>query len=199
MNATIIPQLIWKDLRLNRSAAIVPLAGGAIGIAMFLRGGMVAVFGAVAFFTAMILSARRFSRACVCSGERKHKTLAFMMSLPLSSTQYTIGKMVTVLGIFLVPWLALVISGVLLILNRAEVPKGLLPLFLALCLLVLAGMCVISCVGLVIGIRRRTRHCRRGRECLLWPCLDLDDRDQREYPEPAYGVRSRCGIRPSCR
>src|SRR4029077_9526225 len=81
--------------------------------------------------------------------ERKHKTLAFLMSLPLSSIQYTIAKMVTVLGIFLVPCLALVISGVCLILSRAEVPKGLLPLFLTLCVLVLAGMCVISCVGLL--------------------------------------------------
>jgi ABC-2 type transport system permease protein len=82
-------------------------------------------------------------------GERKHKTLAFLMSLPLSSIQYTIAKMITALGIFMVPWLMLVISGVWLILGRADVPKGLLPLFLALCLLVLAGMCVISCVGLL--------------------------------------------------
>ena len=148
MNATIIPQLIWKDLRLNRSAAIVPLAGGAIGIGMFLHGGLVAVFGIIVFFTAMILSASILPSMCLL-GERKHKTLAFMMSLPISSIQYTIGKMVTVLGIFLVPWLMLVISGVWLILGRADVPKGLLPLFLALCLLVLAGMCVISCIDLL--------------------------------------------------
>jgi hypothetical protein len=148
MNGTIIPQLILKDLRLNRTSAIVPLAGGAIGIAMFMRGGLVGVFGIVTFFTAMILSASMLPTQCLL-GERKHQTLAFLMSLPLSSIQYTIAKMVTALGIFLAPWLMLVIAGVWIILGRADVPKGLLPLFLALCLLVLAGMCIITCVDLV--------------------------------------------------
>ena len=139
MNGTIIPQLILKDLRLNRTSAIVPLAGGAIGVGMFMRGGLVGVFGIIAFFTAMIISASILPTQCLL-GERKQKTLAFMMSLPLSSIQYTIAKLVTVLGIFLVPWLTLVIAGVWIILGRADVPDGLLPLFLALCLLVLAGM-----------------------------------------------------------
>jgi ABC-2 type transport system permease protein len=148
MNGTIIPQLILKDLRLNRTSVIVPLAGGAIGIGLWLCGGLAAVFGIVAFFTAMVLSASFVPSTCVL-GERKHKTLAFLMSLPLSSLQYTIGKMTTVLGIFLVPWLMLVTSGVWIILGRADVPKGLLPLFLALCLLVLTGMCIITCVDLL--------------------------------------------------
>jgi ABC-2 type transport system permease protein len=148
MNGTIIPQLILKDLRLNRTSAIVPLAGGAIGIGMFMHGGLVAVFGIITFFTAMILSASMLPTQCLL-GERKHQTLAFLMSLPLSSIQYTIAKMVTALGMFLAPWLMLVIAGVWIILGRADVPKGLLPLFLALCLLVLAGMCVIASVDLV--------------------------------------------------
>ncbi len=148
MNGTIIPQLILKDLRLNRTSAIVPLAGGAIGIAMFMRGGLVGVFGIITFFTAMILSASMLPTQCLL-GERKHQTLAFLMSLPLSSIQYTIAKMVTALAIFLAPWLMLMIAGVWIILGRADVPKGLLPLFLALCLLVLAGMCIITCVDLV--------------------------------------------------
>jgi ABC-2 type transport system permease protein len=136
-------------LRLNRTSVIVPLAGGAIGIGMFtLRGGLVGVFGIVAFFTAMIISASMLPTQCLL-GERKHQTLAFLMSLPLSSIQYTIAKMLTVLGIFLAPWLTLVIAGVWIILGRADVPNGLLPLFLALCLLVLAGMCVIASVDLV--------------------------------------------------
>jgi ABC-2 type transport system permease protein len=148
MNSTIIPQLILKDLRLNRTAFIVPLAGGAIGIGLWLHGGLVGVFGIISFFTAMILSASMLPTQCLF-GERKNQTLAFLMSLPLSSTQYTIAKMVTVLGIFLASWLTLLIAGVWIILGRADVPHGLLPLFLALCVLVLAGMCVIACVDLV--------------------------------------------------
>jgi ABC-2 type transport system permease protein len=148
MNGTIIPQLILKDLRLNRTAFVLPLAGGSIGIALFMRGGLVGVFGIISFFTAMILSASMLPTQCLL-GERKHQTLAFLMSLPLSSIQYAISKMVTALGMFLAPWLTLVIAGVWIILGRADVPKGLLPLFLAVCLLVLAGMCMITCVDLV--------------------------------------------------
>jgi ABC-2 type transport system permease protein len=148
MNGTIIPQLILKDLRLNRTAVIVPLGGGALGIGMFMRGGLVAVFGIITFFTAMILSASMLPTQCLL-GERKHQTLAFLMSLPLSSIQYTMAKMVTALGMFLGPWLMLVIAGMWIILSRAGVPHGLLPLFLTLCVLVLAGMCVVTCVDLV--------------------------------------------------
>jgi hypothetical protein len=148
MNGTIIPQLILKDLRLNWTSLIVPLAGGAIGIGLFMRGGLAGVLGIVSFFTAMIISASMLPTQCLL-GERKHQTLAFLMSLPLSSIQYTIAKIVTALGIFLVSWLTLVIAGVWIILGRAGVPHGLLPLFLALCLLVLAGMCVIASVDLV--------------------------------------------------
>jgi ABC-2 type transport system permease protein len=113
-----------------------------------MRGGLVGVLGIVSFFTAMIISASMLPTQCLL-GERKHQTLAFLMSLPLSSIQYTIAKIITALGIFLVSWLTLVIAGVWIILGRAGVPHGLLPLFLALCLLVLAGMCVIASVDLV--------------------------------------------------
>ena len=43
--------------------------------------------------------------------ERKKQNLAFVMSLPISSIQYTTSKLVSSTGMFLVPWLTLVISG----------------------------------------------------------------------------------------
>jgi ABC-2 type transport system permease protein len=109
---------------------------------------LIGVLGIISFFTAMIISANNVPTQCLV-GERKQQTLAFLMSLPLSSIQYTIAKMATVLAIYLVSWLTLVIAGVWIILGHAGVPHGLLPLFLALCVLVLAGMCVIASVDLV--------------------------------------------------
>ena len=64
--------------------------------------------------------------------ERKNQTMAFIMSLPVSAIEYTIAKMISTIGIFLVFWLTLVGVAATMILTRKEIPDGLIPLMLVL-------------------------------------------------------------------
>ena len=50
--------------------------------------------------------------------ERKKQILPFLMSLPISVTQYTTAKLVSTVGMFLVPWVTLVAAAVAFIMGR---------------------------------------------------------------------------------
>ena len=75
--------------------------------------------------------------------------MAFIMSLPVSAIEYTIAKMISTIGIFLVFWLTLVGVAATMILTREEIPDGLIPLMLVLSSLILLGFVLICSVGMV--------------------------------------------------
>ena len=83
------------------------------------------------------------------TNERKKQNLAFLMSLPISSIQYTTSKLISTVGMFLVPWLTLGAAAVLLIEARGVVPHGVIPLGLILVLMPFVGLCLITCAALV--------------------------------------------------
>ena len=87
--------------------------------------------------------------ASVIVNERKKQTLAFIMSLPVSSIQYSIGKVVSSCAMFLVPWVTLLISALILIETRHIVPRGVIPMFLILAILPLISFCLIFATALV--------------------------------------------------
>jgi ABC-2 type transport system permease protein len=150
MMKSVIPHLIWKDWQLHRTTVMASLGAGVVTLVLFLSSGngLLKLLSIISFFVTMIVLASLLPSLCLV-GERKNHTLAFLMSLPLSSIQYTIAKLVAALGIFMIPWLTLLIAGVAIILSRADLPNGLIPLFLALCTLVLVGLCLIASVSLV--------------------------------------------------
>src|SRR5215831_17114036 len=118
MRRSAIGQLIWKDWRLQRKQIVFTIVAGAIALAIMQRGGEpLLVVGGVCFFTALILVAHMLPIAGIIN-ERKKQNLAFLMSLPVSSLQYTTAKLIANLVIFLIPWLTLVISAMLLIETR---------------------------------------------------------------------------------
>jgi hypothetical protein len=81
--------------------------------------------------------------------ERKKQTLAFIMSLPVSSVQYSIAKIVSISAMFLVPWLVLLISALVFIATGQTIPHGVIPMLVILAMLPVIGFCIISSVTLV--------------------------------------------------
>jgi hypothetical protein len=75
--------------------------------------------------------------------------MAFIMSLPVSAIEYTIAKMISTVGIFLLFWLTLVGVAATMILTRQEIPDGLIPLMLVLSSLILLGFVLICSVSMV--------------------------------------------------
>jgi hypothetical protein len=146
---SIIGQLILKDWRLNRLMISLSLAVGLSALVIVQVGGEVArVFGSVWFFVSLCILASMLPASAILN-ERKKQTLAFIMSLPVSFVQYTIAKVLSSLAMFLVPWLTLLISALVLIEARHVRPNGIIPMLLILALLPLIAFCVISAAALV--------------------------------------------------
>ena len=149
MNGSVVQALIRSDLYRHRTAILMTIGVGGIGLALVQVGGeMPTLLGVISFYTALIVLGCTLPTSNVINERKKH-TLPFLMSLPLSITQYTAAKLVSTVGIFLVAWLTLVISSVSFILARQSIPNGILPVTLILSALTLIGFCVIAAVALV--------------------------------------------------
>ena len=144
-----IQSLILKDWRLHRMHIMLSLLGGGLAIAMLqIPNESTFMLGAVWFFTALIVLASMLPVSNVIN-ERKKQTNVFLLSLPVSPVQYAIAKVFSTLGLFLLPWAALVLAGSLFLLSHRTTPHGIIPLMLILFGLPLVGFCVKAGAALV--------------------------------------------------
>jgi ABC-2 type transport system permease protein len=149
MRGSVVRHLILKDWRLQRGLMAITTAGGAIALAIAQFSGETrVVVGSVFFFIALIISASMLPIAGIVN-ERKKQNLAFLMSLPISSMQYTTAKLISNMTMFLIPWITLVISAVLIIETRGFIPRGAIPVVLILAFMPLLGFCLITGAALV--------------------------------------------------
>jgi ABC-2 type transport system permease protein len=149
MRGNVVWQLIRKDWRLHRMMILITLIAGIAALAIVQWGGQTPiVVGGVFFFIALILGGHMLPFGGIVN-ERKNKNLAFLMSLPISSIQYTTSKLISNVLMFLIPWLALVAAAVILIMVRGMIPRGAIPVVLILSLLPFVGFCLITGAALV--------------------------------------------------
>ena len=149
MTNSIVRQLILKDWRLNRAQLLFSIGAGVIALGVALLGGEgPIVVGAVWFFIALILVGTMLPISGIVN-ERKKQNLAFLMSLPVSAIQYTTAKLISTVGMFLAPWITLVITAVVLIETRHIVPPGAIPILLILAGLPFVGLCLLTGAALV--------------------------------------------------
>lgn len=149
MRRSVVWQLIRKDWRLYRLQILFAVAGGVVSLTIVQWGGQTpVVVGGVFFFMALILVGHMLPLLGIVN-ERKNKNLAFMMSLPVSSIQYTTSKLISNVAMFLIPWLTLVTAAVLLVEARGMIPRGSIPVLLILSLLPFLGFCLITGAALV--------------------------------------------------
>jgi ABC-type Na+ efflux pump permease subunit len=141
MRSSVIGHLILKDWRLNRLPISLCLAVGLIALVIAqYAGGAVRLLGSVWFFVSLCVLGSMLPGSAILN-ERKKQTLAFVMSLPVSSVQYAIAKALSISAMFLVPWLMLLISAVVLIGTRHVIPHGTIPALLIVATLPLIGFC----------------------------------------------------------
>lgn len=148
MNRSIIGQLVLKDWRLNGLVVSLTVAIGFVALLVTQFGELARLIGIVWFFVALCILGSMLPGTVVLN-ERKKQTLAFIMSLPVTSVQYGVAKMLSIWALFLVPWLTLLISALVLIETRHVVPPGAIPMVLILAMLPLIGFCLISSTALV--------------------------------------------------
>ncbi len=149
MNSRVIQTLILKDWRLHRTQILISLLAGVVALALLqVKSETAFLVGTVWFFVALIVLGSMLPVSNVIN-ERKKQSLAFVMSLPISALQYGISKMVSTLGLFLMPWGALVIAASTFVLSRGDIPKGIVPFMFILFGLPLVGFCMVAGAALV--------------------------------------------------
>jgi ABC-2 type transport system permease protein len=149
MKGHVTERLILKDWQLNRPVIVLSILGGLLALGVLLIGGQTPfVLGAAFFFVSMIFCASLLPLSNILN-ERKKQTLAFMMSLPISAAQYGTAKLVSTLGMFLIPWLTLIAAALYMIVGRHVLPNGVIPTALILATLPLIGFCLITGTALV--------------------------------------------------
>jgi ABC-2 type transport system permease protein len=149
MNHSMIRILIQKDMRLLAVPVLCYLAAGLVSVGMmgveqhaFFYG------GSVLLITATIALGFHPPMATVV-GERKEQTLAFVMSMPITPTDYTWSKLLANLLLFFVPWAVLLAATVGLILVRPSLPDGLIPYSVILLGAIAGSAVLILCIGIV--------------------------------------------------
>jgi ABC-2 type transport system permease protein len=149
VTSSVIGHLILKDWRLNRPLISLCIGVGLIALLIALSTeGAARLLGSVWFFVSLCILGSMLPAAAILN-ERKKQTLAFVMSLPVSPVQYAIAKALSTAAMFLVPWLTLLISAVVLIETRHVIPHGIIPMLLILAMLPLIVFCLISATVLV--------------------------------------------------
>ena len=148
-HSSVIGPLILKDLRLHRTQIAISLAIGIASLALFeMRTEVPLVVGTCLFFTSLIVLGSMLPVTNLINERKKHN-LAFVMSLPVSTTQYTVSKLVSTVGMFLASWLVLVAGALYAITSRPGIPYGLIPILFVLVGLVFTGFTVIVAAAMV--------------------------------------------------
>jgi ABC-2 type transport system permease protein len=144
MTAPIVRQLILKDLYLLRWMMVASIVAGGAAIAIMPLSQVSSYVGAVSLICTLVV----LNIFLVMSGvvqEKKDKVLLFILSLPVSTTQYVVAKVAANAIAFLVPWLVLTIG----VIDVSAIPNGIQPYWLAILGYMLFYYCALLAVGLL--------------------------------------------------
>ena len=147
MSASIVRQLILKDLYLLRWLVVASIVAGGAAIAIMPFSQVAGYVGTVSLMCTLIV----LNIFLVMSGvvqERKDKVLLFILSLPISTTQYVVTKVAANAIAFLVPWLVLTVAAIIVI-DVSAIPNGILPYWLTVLGYILFYYCALLAVGLL--------------------------------------------------
>lgn len=142
-----IKKLIQKDWYLSRHAVYGCLVLGYGGLTGYLLGGFYGAYlGAIALDIAVVML-MFFQVNAIVVFERKDQTLAFLMSLPVSNLEFTIGKTLIGLGSYFFTWLLLYISAIAVLTIRVDLGNTIIPYFT----LLYGGVLMFYCMSFAIA------------------------------------------------
>jgi ABC-2 type transport system permease protein len=140
-------KLIAKEIHVNRAFMIGATLAGLISIGFATLGRVGFNVGALTWITTVVALGVMLALYGVMN-ERKEHSLQFVLSLPLDVADYVLAKQLGLAICFFVPWLVSSIAAILLVAVKADIPDGLLPYTVLLCIFLLANFSLVLCGAL---------------------------------------------------
>jgi ABC-2 type transport system permease protein len=129
MSSSIVWQLVAKDLRLAWPLVAGSFLLGVLSLAAMPWSGIAFFVGGSVFVVTLVLLNVMLVGSSLIS-ERKEKVRVFVLSMPVSTTQYSVAKLLSSLLAYVVPSAVLTIAAVVLLL-ATPLPDGFIPLAVA--------------------------------------------------------------------
>lgn len=180
MSASIVKQLVIKDLQLMKLYAIFYWLGGILAIFIAVFGGDAAGIAAMILFVAALFGAGVHSAMLIVE-ERREQTLAFVMSLPITVREYTSAKLISNLLLVGGIWVTLSAASYVIFIGET-MPNGTIPFMTIVLVAIFVAYIVVLVTTLIFESITPTIVAMVGAnlltQALLWWIVDL------------YGIRS---------
>ena len=147
MTSSIVWRLVAKDLYFMRWIAVAALGTGAGALAIMPQGRVPGYVGAVSLICTLIVFLIALVMGPVVQ-ERKDKVLVFILSLPISTSQYLLAKVLSNGIAFGIPWLLLTVAT-FVVADQTHIPNGVLPFWSVVLGYILFYYCALLAVGLL--------------------------------------------------
>jgi ABC-2 type transport system permease protein len=147
MSGSIVGTLVRKDLYFMRGAMLAAILTGAFALALMPISRMLSYVSAVILICVLIVL-NIFLVMYGVAQERKEKTMLFILSLPVSTMEYTMAKVMATGIAFGVPWLVLAAATAITIVV-SPIPDGVLPYWMTLLGYLLAYFCGLLGIALL--------------------------------------------------
>jgi hypothetical protein len=138
---------VLKDLRLAWPLTLGAFVLGVLSLALSPWSGVAFFVGGSILVVALILLNVMLVTSTLVN-ERKEKIRVFLLSMPVSTTQYNVAKLLSASIAYVVP-AVLLTAGAVTLLVATPLPDGLVPLFVATSVHCLLYFCVFLAVALV--------------------------------------------------
>lgn len=140
-------RLIAKDLYLQRGLIGIAIVAGLASLVIAAEGRMRFNIGVLGWMTTLIALGIMVTMFGIVS-ERKERAQLFVLSLPLSPGEYVRTKMLALLACYLPAWFVLSAGAVALLLVMPNLPDGMIPYTVLLCVYLLTNFAVVLCGAL---------------------------------------------------
>jgi ABC-2 type transport system permease protein len=139
----VVRKLVAKELYVNRWFIVGGVFSGIVSVLIATLGRAGFNVGALMWMTTIIAMGVMLAIYGVMN-ERKDHSLQFVLSLPLSTAEYVRAKLVGLLLCYFVLWAVSSAAAIVLIV-ATDVPDGLLPYTVLLCVFLLTNFALVLC------------------------------------------------------
>lgn len=189
LNTSVVKILIHKDWYLLRKLIALYMTGAFLALSFISLGEWQFVMGTTLLFS-MVIGLANHQLTNTIINERKDQNLPFIMSLPISPTDYVVAKLIANMTLFIIPWVVVVIATIAVFL-LTPIPDGLLPLVTICAMYFMACYCLTWSVGMISESEGVVLFVMVFANCLLGPLMYIIGRipDIAQYvwsPEPHW-------------